>query len=394
MKRVAVSGIGLLSTIGNTPESYWEGLLNQDATCERTAVQVAVPQVLSSASVRRMDRFGVLTVTAAKFALQDSRVMEAEPNMERIGCVFTTTCGALSSNMQFLGKLLTAGPDFTSPTVFSNTVANAALGHTTVSLGLKGPSTMLMSSSAVGYGFDLIRSGWADGLLAGGMDEYHPAIDTAYRKKGVVDDEEYRTCASKPLDKHRRGIKIREGVAMLFLEDLEHAQQRGARILAELVGYGGAFSATSPERAQAPISSRPFADAMRTALTDAGVDPSVVSAIVMAAGGSRYGDLAEAQAIHEVFGARGRSLPVTACKGLIGDTFGSAGTFGVITGVLALANQTMPPTAGYLTPDEAINLNVVAGRPLAGSFRYILVNGSDIGGNVVSTLLRAPQPIL
>ncbi|HLO02107.1 MAG TPA: beta-ketoacyl synthase N-terminal-like domain-containing protein [Symbiobacteriaceae bacterium] len=388
MKRVVITGIGLLSTVGNTPGAYWESLLAGGEGLGSRSEQVEVPQVLSPGSARRMDRFGILTVTGAKFALDDSRILSAQPNMERIGCVFTTTCGALSSNMQFLNKLLTAGPDFTSPTVFSNTVSNAALGHTTVALGLKGPSTMLMSSSAVGYGFDLIRAGWADGLLAGGMDEYHAPIETAYRKKGVVAETE-----SRPLDKERQGIKIREGVAMLFLEELGHALQRDARIVAEVVGYGGAFAPVSPERAKEPISSDPFAAAMRTALADAGVQPGEVDAIVMAAGGSVWGDLAEAQAVHTVFGERGATLPVTAYKGLLGDTFGSAATFGVLTGALVVASQTLPPTAGYQTPDEALKLNVTAPEPLVGLFQHVLVSSYDIGGNVAAILLKVPTEI-
>lgn len=390
MKRVVVTGMGMLSSAGVGVEQFWNALLTSGREIAEPVLKVEIPQVLKPGLARRMDRFSYMTLAAGKMALEDSGILESEPDLNRVGTVFTTAYGALASNVEFARKLLTAGPNLTSPTVFASTVANACIGHTCMNLGLKGASTMLMGSSAVGYGFDVLRAGRADALLAGGIEEYHESVETSFRQKGFLETGmEPGAAVCRPLDKNRQGVALREGAAVLVMETLEHAEARGANILGEVLGYGGGFSAISPERAVEPIDSKYFADAMITALSDAGIAPERIDAVVMAAGGSRGGDYAEAMALHDVFGERGRTIPVTTSKGLTGEALGATASMGIATAILAVAHQTLPPTAGYAEADERLQLNVVAGSQLAGEYRYVLVNGYDIGGNIASLVLAA-----
>jgi 3-oxoacyl-[acyl-carrier-protein] synthase II len=387
MKRVVVTGIGVLTNAGTNKEDFWRNLIQKGADMPEEELKLTFPPLFSPALTRRMDRFSLMTLTASKMALEDSGLDMSQADVERIGTVFTSCYGSLASNYSFGHKLLTAGPNMTSPTVFASTVANACIGHTCINLGLKGASTMLMGSSAIGCGYDILRADRADGLLAGGMEEYHEKVVTSFEQMGYLSQQTNGPVLARPLDKHRDGITLREGAAVLMLETLDHAEKRGAKILAEIIGFGGAFSPVSPEHATEPIDCEPFAWSMQAALDDAGVTPDQIDAVHLSANGAKYGDLAEIEALHKVFGTRAATVPVTSIKGLIGETIGSSASIGIAAAVLQLVHQTMPPTVGFESLDDGIELNVVT-EATAQTCNTILVNGYDVGGNIASLVLR------
>lgn len=389
MKRVVVTGIGVLTNAGTNKEDFWKNLVSKGAEMPEMEQKLTFPALFPAGLTRRMDRFSLMTLTASKMAMEDSAIDLSQADVERIGTVFTSCYGSLASNYSFGHKLLTAGPNMTSPTVFASTVANACIGHTCINLGLKGASTMLMGSSSIGCGFDLLRAGRADGLLAGGMEEYHESIVSSFGQMGYLTQGTDGTALARPLDGQRDGVTLREGAAVLMLETLEHAGERGATPLAEIIGFGGAFSPVSPEHATELLDPTPFAWSMQTALDEAGLTPDDIDAVHLSANGSRFGDLAEAQAVRNVFGVRADSVPVTAIKGLIGETIGSSSSIGIAAAALQLVHQVMPPTTGFTAADADIDLNIVTeAQESDKGYTTILVNGFDVGGNISSLILR------
>jgi 3-oxoacyl-[acyl-carrier-protein] synthase II len=377
--------MGLLSVSGSSVDEFWSNwLLNKSQINEKNKVDI--PSIVPSMKARRMDRFSLMALTASTLALQHS---DLDVKLIQTGTIFSTIYGSLSSNEKFAREILTVGPDLASPLTFANTVANSCVGYTALNLKLQGVSTMLMGSNSIGYAADLLQKKQAEAVLAGGIEELNEHVIQSYTKMGYVDQNEYEHHACRPLDCQRQGIAIREGAAVLVLEREEVARKRGARMLAEVVGYGGAFSKVSPERAvMEPIQSRPFVYSMLNALDEAHLRSEEIDAIHMAASGSRFGDLAEAQAIHEVFGERARRIPVTTVKGFVGETFGASLALGVLGAVLSMSHQVLPPSVGCELSDPEMDLSVVT-SPLEGSFQHMMINGYDIGGNIHSLIIRS-----
>ncbi|WP_370042746.1 beta-ketoacyl synthase [Lysinibacillus sp. RC79] len=384
--RVVVTGAGILSRIGTEIGQFWDNVVKGECVDEKNII-LELPSLANMRTVNRMDRFSRLTLQATLMAIKNSQMDLTQLNVEKIGTVFSTVYGSLQSNEAFARKLLTSGSDFTSPTVFTRTVANACIGQVCMNTGLKGVSTMLMGSSSIGYSYDLICMRKANAIIAGGVEEYHADVAKSYKELGYTTEDDFnKTTICRPLDLNRDGISIREGAGVVIVEELDHAEKRDAPILCEIKGYGGAFSEVSPERALAPMDSKPFENSMLSALLDADLEPKDIDAVIFSASGSRYGDLAEALAFHNVFGKYAKDIPITSGKGIIGETIGASASIGFIIGALSLNHQLLPKTAGYSKPDSEIQLNVVT-ESKKMSIENILINSFDVGGNLSSIIL-------
>jgi len=386
MERVVVTGAGILSRAGVGIEQFWDNVV-QGKCSEDKNITLDLSSLSDLRTVKKMDRFSHLTLLATLMAIENSKMDLAQLNVEKIGTIFSTVYGSLQSNEAFARKLITSGSNYTSPTIFTRTVANACIGQTCISTGLKGVSTMLMGSNSIGYAYDLICTGKANAIVAGGVEEYHADVANSYKELNYITTvDNNQEIISRPFDTERDGIALREGAGVAVIEALEHAEQRHAPILCEVLGYGGAFSEVSPERALSPIDSKPFENSMKSALLDAGLEPENIDVAILSASGSRYGDLAEALAFHNVFGTYAKNIPVTSGKGLIGETIGASASIGFIIGALSLYYQIIPKTVGCTKPDSEIHLNVVTDTKKM-PIKNILINSFDVGGNLSSIVL-------
>jgi len=357
-KRVVITGMGMVSPLGNDVETSWSRLLaGESGAAEITAFDHTDYNVhfacelkdfdpktwIDHKTARRMDRFAQMILAAARQAEQDSGVEVAQAP-ERFGASIATGIGGLHSYQECYDVLLHKGPDRVSPFSIPSIIPNMGAGWVSIELGTKGPlmsecTACAASNMAIGDAFDAIRLGRADVMFAGGTEapitEVGIAGFDAMRALSRRNDDPAR--ASRPFDNERDGLVMGEAAAVLVLEDLEHAQARGAKIYAELVGYGMSSDAahmTEPD----PTGESP-ARAMTMALASAGVDPSEVGYVNAHATSTPLGDAAETRVIKNAFGDHAKNgLLVSSTKGATGHCFGAAGAVEAVFTTMAVAN--------------------------------------------------------
>jgi 3-oxoacyl-[acyl-carrier-protein] synthase II len=344
---------------------------------------------------RRMDRFAQMILAAARQAEQDSGVDVTEAP-DRYGASIATGIGGLRSYQDCYHVLLTKGPDRVSPFSIPSIIPNMGAGWVSIELGTKGPlmsecTACAASNMAIGDALDMIRAGRADVMFAGGTEapitEVGIAGFDAMRALSRRNDEPTR--ASRPFDGARDGLVMGEAAAVLVLEELGHAQERGARIYGELVGYGMSSDAahmTEPD----PTGESP-ARAMTMALGDAGVDPSEVGYVNAHATSTPLGDAAETRVIKNAFGEHARNgLAVSSTKGATGHCFGAAGAVEAVFTTLAIVDRKVPPTINYEESDPDCDLDYVPNVSRdAPELRVAVSNSFGFGGHNASIVIRA-----
>src|SRR5881398_1202012 len=372
-RRVVITGLGMVSPLGNDVPTSWSNLLaGSSGAGEITAFDHSDYSVhfacelkefdptnwIDRKAARRMDRFAQMILAAARQAEADSGVdIAAEP--DRFGASIATGIGGLQSYQQCYHVLLTKGPDRVSPFSIPSIIPNMGAGWVSIELGTKGPlmsqcTACAASNMAIGDARDEIRMGRADVMLAGGTEapitEVGIAGFDAMRALSRRNDDPGR--ASRPFDRARDGLVMGEAAAILVLEDLEHARARGAKIYAELVGYGMSSDAahmTEPD----PTGESP-ARAMTMALEDARVDPTEVGYVNAHATSTPLGDSAETRVIKNAFGAHATNgLAVSSTKGATGHCFGAAGAVEAVFTTLAIVDKKAPPTINYEVEDPS-----------------------------------------
>ncbi len=399
MKRIAVTGLGAVTPIGADAPTTWDAAVagrsgidwirsfDVDGLPVRIAAEVKdfdPTQVASPKEVRKLERNVLLSLGAAREAMQDAGLNGFDPT--RVGIVFGTAIGGVNGILEQDEILRERGPARVSPNFLPNVLVDSASGQLAISLGIKGLNYAVVSacatgSHAIGEAAEIIKRGDADAVLAGGAEAcMHPLILAGFTAmRGLAVEEEDPPRASRPFDATRAGFVMGEGACVLVLEDLEAAQRRGARVYAEVLGYGGSNDAH--HMAQPEPEATGVSEMMRNALRRANVDPERVGYINAHGTSTPLGDLAETRAIKDVFGEHAYNLAVSSTKSVMGHTFGAAGAIEGMMCVLAIHEGTLPPTINYRHPDPACDLDYVPNEAREVRVDVALSNAMGLGGH-------------
>jgi 3-oxoacyl-[acyl-carrier-protein] synthase II len=343
--------------------------------------------------VKRMDRFTQFALAGATMAIEEAAVSITEESADRMGCLLGVGLGGLATLESNHAKLLQAGPDRISPFFVPMLIGNMAAGQICIRFGLRGPNSCVSTACAagthaIGDSYRLIQRGEADVMVTGGAEAAVTPLGLggfcAMRAVSTRNDEPQK--ASRPFDKHRDGFVMGEGAGILVLEELEHARQRGARIYAELVGYG--MSADAHHMTQPDPEARGVALCMQHALHDAGMAPCEVDYINAHGTSTPYNDKFETLAIHKVFGEHAYQLAISSTKSMTGHLFGAAGGIEGIFTALAIARDAIPPTINWETGDDDCDLDYVPNRPRYAPVTVAMSNSLGFGGTNASIIFK------
>ena len=410
-RRVVITGMGVVSPVGNDLTTAWEALVHGKSGITRIARFDPAPyesqvagevrgldptMYMERKDVRRTDRFTHLAVAAATQALADAK-MDKAADPERVGTAISSGLGGIATMVDQIMVMEQRGPSRLSPFFVPMLMANAASAQVSMQFGLKGPSlthvsACASSSHAIGEGGDIIRRGQADAMVVGGAEAtVIPVVVAAFAAmKTLTRRNDAPEAASRPFDKDRDGFVLSEGAAVVVLEELGHARARGARVYGELVGYGATadayhITAPSPE-------GEGNARAMRMALAEAGLRPEEIDYINAHGTSTQPNDREETAAIKQVFGEHAARLLVSSTKSMTGHLLGAAGALEAIVCLLAIRDGCIPPTINYTTPDVGLDLDYVPNTARARAITTALSNSMGFGGHNASLILRADTP--
>ena len=405
MKRVAVTGVGAVSPLGLDAPSTWRAALagesgidwistfDTDGLPVRIAAEVKgfdPSQVVSAKDARKLERNVLLGVAAGREALTDAGLNGFDP--ARVGIVFGSAIGGVPGIVEQAETLRDRGPGRVSPNFLQNVLVDSISGQLAISLGIKGPNYAVVSacatgSHAIGEAAEMIKRGDADAVLAGGTEScIIPLILAGFTAmRGLAAEDEDPPRASRPFDATRAGFVMGEGAGGVLLEDWETAERRGARIYAEVLGYGASNDAH--HMAQPEPEATGVAAMMTAALQRAGVEKERVGYINAHGTSTPQGDAAETKAIKDVFGDHAHALAVSSTKSMMGHTFGAAGAIEAIMCVLALHDGKLPPTINYREPDPECDLDYVPNEARVARVDVALSNAMGLGGHNGCVLL-------
>lgn len=406
-RRVVVTGLGAVTPIGNNVDDFWaavkagkigfDHITKFDTTDYKCHIASELkdfnPQdFMDRKAAKRMEPFSQYAVAAAKQAIDDSGLDIEKEDPYMVGCAIGSGVGSLQAMERETQKLYEKGPNRVNPLLVPLMICNMAAGNVSIQFGLKGKSINDVTACAtgtntIGEAYRSIQYGEADVMVAGGTEGSVCPIGiagfTALTALSTVDDP---TKCSLPFDKNRSGFVMGEGAGVVILEELEHAKARGAKIYAEVVGYGcssDAYHITSPQEDGAGA-----ARAMTNAMSDAGVTPADVKYINAHGTGTHHNDLFETRAIKLAFGDEAANLKINSTKSMIGHLLGAAGAVEFITCVKEIQDGFIHKTVGYETPDEEIDLNYCKDS-YEEPVEYALSNSLGFGGHNASILLKA-----
>ena len=340
--------------------------------------------VASPKEARRLDRNVLLALAASIEAVEDAGLRDFDPT--RVGIVLGSAIGGVLGIMEQADVMRERGADRVSPHFLPSVLVDSASGQVAISLGIRGPNYAVVSacatgSHAVGEAAELIKRGDVDAVLAGGTEAcMHPLILAGFcAMRGLAVEEEHPPHASRPFDATRAGFVMGEGACVLLLEDLEHAQARGATVYAEVLGYGASNDAH--HMAQPDPDSVGVAEMMRAALRRAGVEPERVGYVNAHGTSTPLGDAAETRALKDVFGDHAYRLAVSSTKSVTGHCFGAAGAVEAMMCVRALHDGVLPPTINYEHPDPECDLDYVPNEARQQQVEVALSNAMGLGGH-------------
>src|ERR671930_61922 len=405
MRRAVVTGLGAVTPLGLDARTTWEAAVagrsgvgfieSFDASGFPVRIAAEVKgfdavEVVGPKDARRLERNVVLAVAAAREAWADADVGEIDP--ARAGILVGSAIGGVMGVLAQNDVLRDRGHDRVSPWFLPNVLVDSASGQIAIDLALRGPnyapvSACATGSHAVGEAAELIKRGDADVVLAGGTEScMHPVILAGFTAmRGLVAEDEDPTRASRPFDATRAGFVMGEVACVLLVEELEHAQARGARVYAEVLGYG--TSNDAHHMAQPDPESVGVAEMMQAALARSGVEPRRVGYINAHGTSTPQGDLAETKAIKDVFGDHAYKLAVSSTKSVMGHTFGAAGAIEAMMCVLAVRDGVLPPTINYRNPDPTCDLDYVPNEARQADVEVALSNAMGLGGHNACVLI-------
>ena len=408
-RRVVVTGLGIVSPVGNDVAGAWATILAGRSGIEVVARfdtanfpthfggeirELNLEPYMSTKDARRMDAFMQYGVVAGMQAMRDSGLVVTEANSDRIGVLMGSGMGGLESIEETYDKYLeTHGPKKVSPFFIPASIINLVSGHLSIAFNITGPNLAVAtacttSTHAVGLAMRLIQYGEADAMLAGGseMSTCVTGMSGFAQAKALSQRNDDPQGASRPWDKDRDGFVMGDGAGAMMLEEYEQAKARGAKIYAEIVGFGmsgDAFHVTAP-----PENGEGARKAMAKALVDAQLSPDRVQYVNAHATSTELGDRAETTAIRRAFGPAADKLAVSSTKSMTGHLLGAAGVVEAIFCVLALRDQVAPPTINLHTPGEGCDLDYVPNTARQMSMEYTLSNSYGFGGTNGSLIFR------
>lgn len=399
-RRVVVTGVGLITPLGTGTEKSWENLLDGrsgirkitqfDATHFPCQVAGEVPdfeinQFIEIKEQKKMDRFIHFAFAAAKMAVEDSGLKITKDNADRIGVLVGSGIGGLSAIEHYHTILLEKGPKRISPFFIPMLIINLAAGQISIHFGAKGPNSAVATACAsgthsIGDAFKIIKRGEADAMISGGTEAVITplAVGGFSSMKALSTRNNEPEKASRPFDRNRDGFVMGEGAGIMVLEDMEHALNRGAKIYAEIIGYGmtgDAYHITSP-----PPEGEGAARCMRASLKDANIHPEEIEYINAHGTSTKYGDELETQAIKSVFGKHAYKFAVSSTKSMTGHLLGAAGGVEGVICALSIFNKIIPPTINLENPDPECDLDYVPNKARAMDINVAMSNSFGFGG--------------
>lgn len=408
-RRVVVTGMGAITPIGLSVEEFWNSVKEgktgfgpitrfdtENYKCKLAAEVKGFEgkNYMDPRTARRMELFSQYAVAATKEAIEDSGLNMEEEDPFRVGTSVGSGIGSLQTVEREYSKLLEKGPGRVNPLMVPMMISNMAAGNVSIQFGLKGKSINVVTACAtgtnsIGEAFRSIQYGEAEVMIAGGTESSITPIGvsgfTALTALSTCEDP--KRC-SIPFDKERSGFVMGEGSAIVVLEELEHAKKRGAKIYAEVIGYGctsDAYHITSPAE-----DGEGAAKAMEYAMQDGGLKPEDVTYINAHGTSTHHNDLFETRAIHKAFGEHAKDLKINSTKSMVGHLLGAAGAIEFVTCVKELQDHYIHATVGYQVPDEECDLDYCK-EPVEGEFTYALSNSLGFGGHNASILIRKYQ---
>ena len=410
-RRVVVTGLGLITPLGNDVDTSWSNILDGqsgigpithfDATDYSTrfageATDFDPTEYIDKKETKKMDRFIQLGIAAGIQALDDANYPVNEANASRVGIAIGSGIGGLPLIEENHVKLLKSGPRRVSPFFVPSTITNMVSGFLSIMRGLKGPNLNVVTACTtgvhnIGVAARTIAYGDADAMVAGGAESTITPLAMAGfgSARALSTNNDNPQQASRPWDEARDGFVMGEGAGVVMLEEYEHAKARGAKIYAELVGFGmsgDAYHMTSP-----PEDGEGAAAAMQNAINDASVDVKDIGYINAHGTSTPAGDKAEIAAVKAIFKASSKDVLVSSTKSMTGHLLGAAGSVEAIFTILALRDKMAPPTINLDNPSPECDLNLVPHRPLPFEQAYALCNSFGFGGTNGSLLFKRPD---
>ncbi len=403
-RRVVVTGMGVVTPLGKEVDELWQGILEARSGIHRLSliepdpfkVQLAgdIPDFEPNGYCdpkdhKRLDRFTLFAMYAGGKAIEDSGLNFEEEDPYRCGIILGSGIGGLAEIEVQVERLLYKGPNRVSPLTIPKLMLNAAGGNLSIRYGLRGPNFTVATAcasatNAMGDALKTIQYDDADIVITGGTEAAITAMGlSAFQNmKALSDRNEAPEKASRPFDQDRDGFVLSEGAGLLVFEELEHARARGARIYGEVLGYGASGDAghiTQPDPSGAGA-----AQAMRNALRDAKMEPTEVDYINAHGTSTPLGDQAETQAMKAVFDGHAYDLAISSTKGSLGHALGASGGIEMVLTMLAISNNTVPPTANLETPDPSCDLNYTPLKPASRELGTAMNNSFGFGGHNAS----------
>ena len=406
-RRVVITGLGAITPIGNNVKEFWKGI--KEGKCgidEITHFDTTNYKVKLAAEVKgynpeehfdrrgakRLDTFSQFAIVAAKEAWNDSKLDKEKEDMERVGVILGSGIGGLETMEKEMSNLHEKGPDRVSPMFIPMNISNMAAGNIAIELGARGESISMVTACAsgthcIGESFRMIKNGYQDIVLAGGTEAPITPIGIAgFTNIKALSQATDKNRASIPFDKERSGFVMGEGAGIVILEELEHAKARGAKIYAEVVGYGAtsdAYHITSP----AP-EGEGGARAMKIAMEEANVKPEDITYINAHGTSTHLNDSCETMAIKNALGEASKNVMVSSTKGHTGHLLGAAGGVEAVICAKAVEEGFVPATINYQIPDEECDLDIVPNDGRNVYIKYAMSNSLGFGGHNASILLK------
>ena len=406
-RRVVITGLGAISPLGENVEELWDGIKNTKCGIDEiTLIDTSTFKTKLAGEVKnyeptkyfefkqskRLDKVSQFAMIAAREAFLDSKINEENTDYNNVGIYIGSGIGGFSTIESQCNTCFEKGNGRVSPLFIPMGICNMPTGNVAIDLGLKGGSIAMVTACAssthsVGEAYRTIKHGYEDVVLAGGS-------EAAITKTGIAGFENMKalsasidkTRASIPFDKERTGFVMGEGAGVLVLEELEHAIRRGAKIYAEVVGYGAtsdAYHITSPEP-----EGEGAARAMERAIKDAGIEKECIDYINAHGTSTHLNDSIETKAIKKVFGEHAKKLKVSSTKGNTGHLLGAAGAIEAIISTKAIESSIVPPTINYKEKDEECDLDIVPNEPQKKDLKYVMSNSLGFGGHNASIIIK------
>ena len=407
-RRVVVTGLGAITPIGNNVEEFWKGIkegkcgIDEITKFDTTNFKVKLAaevkgynpeEYFDRREAKRLDLYSQYAMIASREAWKDSKLDKEKENMERVGVIIGSGIGGVNTIEEEQRKCLEKGPDRVSPMYIPMAISNMATGNVAIDIGAKGESIAMVTACAsgthcIGESFRMIKHGYQDIVIAGGTESSITPLSIAgFANIKALSRSEDKNRASMPFDKERNGFVMGEGAGILILEEYEHAKKRGAKIYAEIVGYGAtsdAYHITSP----AP-GGEGGARAIKVAMEEASVKPEEITYINAHGTSTHLNDMCETQAIKTALGEENaKKVMISSTKGHTGHLLGAAGGVEAVVCCKAIEDSFVPAKINYEVPDEECDLDIVPNEGRNKEIKYAISNSLGFGGHNSSILFK------